>query len=88
MKKKLAVLTKFKKFKEKIEKEIDRNIMCLRTDNTGEYISNEFTKFLQDCKIRRQFICLDMSQQNGVAEWKNKHLAKICRNMLHTKNVP
>ncbi|CAL5324316.1 unnamed protein product [Camellia sinensis] len=35
-----------------------------------------------------RFTCANTPQQNGVAERKNRHLAKICRSMLHAKNVP
>jgi transposase InsO family protein len=63
-------------------------IKCLRTDNGKEYLSNEFTNYLKENKIRRQLTCPHTPQQNGVAERKNWHLAKICRSMLHAKIVP
>ena len=37
MKEKSEALSKFKEFKEMVEKEVDRRIRCLRTDNGGEY---------------------------------------------------
>ena len=90
MKEKSETLSKFKEFQMKIEKEVGRKIKCLRTNNGngGEYTSNEFCKYLQECNIRRQFTCPRTPQQNVVAERKNRHLAETCRSMLHTKNVP
>lgn len=38
--------------------------------------------------IRRQLTCPNTPQQNGVAERKNRHLAEICKSMLHSMNVP
>ena len=88
MKEKSETFTKFKEFKEKIEGELNMKILCLRTDNEREYLSNEFTIYLNEHKIRRQLTCLNTPQQNGVAECKNRHLAETCRSMLHAKNVP
>ena len=47
MKEKSEVFTKFKEFKEKIEGELNIKILCLRTDNGREYLSNEFTIYLK-----------------------------------------
>ena len=70
------------------EVKVDKRIHCLRTDNRGEYTSDEFLNFLRECRVRHQFTCANTPQQNGVAERKNRHLAEICRSMLHAKNVP
>ena len=51
MKEKSETLSKFKEFQMKIEKEVGRKIKCLRTDNGGEYTSDEFYKYLQECSI-------------------------------------
>ncbi|KAF7836005.1 Retrovirus-related Pol polyprotein from transposon TNT 1-94 [Senna tora] len=88
MKEKSEALSKFKIFKEKNEGEVGQKILCLRTDNGGEYTSTEFSEYLRQNKIRRQLTCPRTPQQNGVAERKNRHLAEICRSMLHAKNVP
>ncbi|KAE8723075.1 PLAC8 family protein [Hibiscus syriacus] len=69
------------------EGEVGKKICCLRTDNGGEYRSNEFSQYLRECRIRHQYTCANTPQQNGVAERKNRHLAEICRSMLHAKNV-
>ncbi|KAL0405347.1 UNVERIFIED_CONTAM: Retrovirus-related Pol polyprotein from transposon RE2 [Sesamum latifolium] len=88
MKNKSETLTKFKEFKKSVETEIGRGVWCLRTNNGGEYTSDEFLDFIREAKIRQQFTCPNTPQQNAVSERKNRHLAKICRSMLHAKNVP
>ena len=88
MKEKSETFSKFKEFKEMAEAEVDKRIRCLRTDNGGEYTSAEFFYFLRECRVGHQFTCANTPQQNGVAERKNRHLAEICRSMLHAKNVP
>ena len=54
MKEKSETLEKFKEFKLMVESEVGRKIQCLRTDNGGEYISDEFSSYLVQCNIRRQ----------------------------------
>ncbi|KAE8675430.1 putative RING/U-box superfamily protein [Hibiscus syriacus] len=88
MKEKSDTFSKFKEFRDSAEGEVGKKICCLRTDNGGEYISNEFSQYLRECRIRHQYTCANTPQQNGVAERKNRHLAEICRSMLHAKNVP
>ena len=88
MKEKSETLSKFKEFKNAAEAEVGKRVRCLRTDNGGEYTSDEFSDFLQKCKMRHQFTCASTPQQNGVAERKNRHLTEVCRSMLHAKNVP
>ena len=88
MKEKSETFSKFQEFKTAVEGELRTKICCLRSDNGGEYVSEEFGRYLKECGIRHQFTCANTPQQNGVAERKNRHLAEICRSMLHAKNVP
>ena len=71
VKEKSEAFTKFKVFNEKIKGELIMKSQCLRTDNGREYLSNEFTIYLKEHKIRRRLTCLNTLQQNGVAECKN-----------------
>jgi transposase InsO family protein len=70
-----------------VEKEKGVNIKCLRSDGRGEYFSNEFSEYLKEHGIQRKYSCSYSPQQNGVAERKNKHIAKITRAMLNEKNL-
>ena len=77
-----------KKEKSAAEAEIGEKIHSLRTNNEGEYTSDEFSNYLLEHRIRHQFTCANTPQHNGVAERKNRHLTKLCRSMLHAKNIP
>lgn len=78
----------FIKFKMQVEKEFGQMIKCLRTDNGGEYMSDEFFRYCSEHGIRRQMTCPDTPQQNGVAERKLAHLTEMCLSWLHEKQLP
>ena len=60
----------------------------IRSDGGGEYFSNEFSDYLQKNGIQREFTCRYTPQQNGVAEQKNRHVAKIARALMSEKSMP
>ena len=62
-------------------------LKSLRSDGNGEYISNEFKKYLEDNGIHNQETAAYSPQQNGVAERMNRTLIDLVRSMLHHKNV-
>ena len=45
MRKKDHILSKFHEFKALVEKDMGKKMKALRSDNGGEYISNEFNNF-------------------------------------------
>ncbi|KAE8660285.1 hypothetical protein F3Y22_tig00116954pilonHSYRG00091 [Hibiscus syriacus] len=57
-------------------------IKCFRTDNGGEYTSEEFDDFCRKEGIKRQFTVANTPQQNGVAERMNRTLLERTRAML------
>ena len=61
---------------------------ALRSDNGGEYISNEFKDFCRREGIRRELIAPHNPQQNGVAERKNRTIVGAARAMLHDQGLP
>jgi transposase InsO family protein len=71
-----------------VEKEKGVSIKCLRFDGGGEYFSNEFSEYLKEHGIQRKYSCSYSPQHNGVAERKNKHIAKITHAMLNEKKLP
>ena len=77
MKQKNKVFDHFKSFKAVVEKETGEHVKTLRSDGAGEHFFKEFFDFLQKNGIRKQFSCRYTPQQNGVAEWKNKHIAEV-----------
>ena len=66
--------TKFCEFKALVEKELGKKIKALRSDNDGEYVSQEFKDFCAVEGIKRELMAPHNPQQNGVAERKNKLL--------------
>ena len=46
MKETSDTLSKFKEFREIVDGEVRKNIICLRIYNEGEYNSNEFSRYL------------------------------------------
>ena len=74
IKRKADVFPVFKVFKARVELESEKKIKCLRTDNGGEYTSDEFDKFCQQEGIKRQLTVAYTPQQNGVAERMNRTL--------------
>ena len=71
MHKKDQTFSKFCEFKALVEKELGNQVKALRSDNGGEYISNEFKNFYSKEVIRRELIAPHNPQHNGVAERKN-----------------
>ena len=57
----------FKNFHLWIKHEAQLNIGTLRTDNSGEYTSQDFEKYLQENGIKHQTTVPYNPQQNGVA---------------------
>ncbi|GMI96773.1 hypothetical protein HRI_003346600 [Hibiscus trionum] len=88
LKHKSEAFSKFVQFKHEVEKELGLPIKCLRTDNGGEFLSDEFMDYCREHVIQRQMTCPDTPQQNGVAERKLAHLTSICLSWLHAKNLP
>ena len=80
---KSATLTAFKDFKAYAEKQQGTSIRSLRTDNGGEFLSNEFSQFLAENGIRRELTHPNSPQQNGVAERFNRTLFEMARSLLH-----
>ena len=64
-----------------------QQIKSLRTDNGGEYISNNFKQYLLENGISHQLTVTYTAQQNGVAERMNRTLIDLVRSMLHSADI-
>jgi transposase InsO family protein len=71
-----------------VENETDLKIKFLRSDNGGEFSSNEFNKFCEDRGIKRQFLAPKNPQQSGVVERKNITVQEDARAMLNEDKIP
>ena len=88
MQKKDQTFSKFCEFKSLVEKESGKKVKALRSDNGGEYISNEFKDFYIREGIRRELIAPHNPQQNGVVERNNRMIVGATRVMLHDQGLP
>jgi hypothetical protein len=88
LKSKDEVLKKFKEFKALVENLSKRKIKILRSDNGGEYTSNEFGSFYRDVSIKRELTTPYNPQQNGVAERKNRIIMEAVKTMIHDQDLP
>lgn len=88
LKAKSEVFGIFKRFKQLVENQSGCKIKKLRTDRGTEYLSGEFTRFLEDNGIERQLTAAYSPQQNGVAERRNRSLIEMARAMIKAKDLP
>ena len=65
----------------------DMKIKCLRLDRGGEYMSEEFTKYLKLKGTEHHITVHDTPEHNGVAERLNQMLAEHVRAMLHASGL-
>eukprot|EP00253_Pinus_taeda_P003971 PITA_03971 len=86
--KKDQTFTKFCEFKVLVEKESGKKIKALRSDNSGEYVSQEIKEFCATKGIKRELTAPHNPQQNGVAERKNKTIVGATQVMLHDQGLP
>jgi hypothetical protein len=77
----------FKAFKSLVENETYLKIKCLRSDNGGEFTSNEFEEFWETHGIKRQYAAARTPQQNGVFERKKIHVQEIAMTMLNEEKL-
>ena len=99
IKSKSEVLSKFMEYVNSVEKHSGHQIMklnilaeedvkVLRSDNGGEYTSDNFTKFCADKGILHEFTVPYCPQQNGVAERLNRTITEGARSMLYQAKLP
>ena len=79
---------KFKEFKALVENISERKIKTLKSNNGGEYTSNEFGSFCKGAGIKRELATPYNPQQNGVAERKNRIIMEAVKTMIHVQDIP
>lgn len=77
----------FKKYKAMVEKQSGKQIMVLRTDRGGEFLSSEFTAYFDENEIRRLLTTPRTPEQIEVAERKNRTVVEMARSMLKEKGL-
>lgn len=73
----------FKEWKTLIENQLDKKIKVLRSDNGGEYTSNQFKNYLKSEGVRHETTIPKTPEQNGVSERMNRSLVESVRTMLY-----
>ena len=87
MKNKDEVFESFKYFKALIQNLSERKINILRSDNGGEFTSNEFNDLCKEAGIKREFTIPYNPQQNGVAERKNRSIMNTIKAVIHDQDL-
>ena len=82
------VFDTFVKWKALVENETGLKLKCLRSDNGGEYCSNEFNDYCSKNGIRRQKTVPGTPQQNGVSERMNRTIMERARSMRLHAGLP
>lgn len=88
MKNRSELFSIFQQFYQEVKTQFGVSIRSLRSDNAKEYLSHQFQNFMSSNGILHQTSCAHTPQQNGVAEWKNRHLIETTRTLLLHSNVP
>ena len=88
IKRKSDVFKCFCEWRSLVEKSFGRSVKCFRTDNGGEFTSDEFEGYLKDNGIKHKLTIPKSPQQNGVAERMNRTLVEMVRCMLADAQVP
>ncbi|MCO5580832.1 hypothetical protein L7F22_034705 [Adiantum nelumboides] len=82
LKHKSEVFTHFQHFVAFVERQTEMQVKTLRSDNGGEYISNQFKAYCFQKGIQHQLTIPYTPQQNSVAERKNRTLNNAARSLL------
>ncbi|WVZ01111.1 hypothetical protein V8G54_027180 [Vigna mungo] len=84
---KSEALEVFKRYKNQVENESERQIKLLRTDGGGEYTSHEFKKYCSDQGIIHEITAPYTPQHNGLAERRNRTIMNMVRSLLKEKSI-
>jgi transposase InsO family protein len=88
IKQKSEVFELFKQFVKRVKVEIGNEVVCLRSDNGGEYVGKEFETWLLENGIRHETTVSYTPEQNGVSERLNRTVLESARSMLHFSSFP
>ena len=78
----------FIKYKNEVEKQLNKKIKRLRTDGGWEYESNPFNSFCEDHEIIHKTTPSYSLESNGVAKRKNRTLKEMMNAMLVSLRTP
>ncbi|GJR24304.1 ribonuclease H-like domain-containing protein [Tanacetum coccineum] len=76
------------RFIKEIENLVDKKVKIIRSDNGTEFKNKVMDDFCREKGIKREYSVARTSQQNGVAERRNKTLIEAARTMLADSKLP
>jgi Integrase core domain len=79
MKNKSQALQKFKYYKSFMETQKNIKLKILRTDNGGEYLSEDFKHYCKEAGIRLQYTTPDSPVQNRIQKGLTNHLLNMAK---------
>ena len=88
MKEKSEVMDHFKNFAARMKTLTGQPVVTLRSDNGGEFMSLEFSAWLQEHGIKHETSIARTPEQNGVSERENRTVVESARSMLLTSRLP
>ncbi|KAK8652167.1 hypothetical protein V6N13_061189 [Hibiscus sabdariffa] len=88
MRHKSEALERFKEFKNEVQNQHGKSIKALRSDQGGEYLSQDFDELLKECGIVSQLTPPGTPQWNGVSERRNLTLLDMVRSMMSHTDLP
>ena len=88
LKNKSEVYEKFQEYVNMMENFTGLKVKTLRTDNGGEYVSNDFSKYCASKGIVHQYSNPYTPEQNGVSERLNRTLLESAKSMIFHANMP
>ena len=74
----------FKQFDTLVSTQFDSTLRAVRSDRGGEFLSAEFTQYMENKGIKHQLTTPHTPQQNGIAEQANRTVAEAARAMLQS----
>ena len=60
----------------------------MRSDNGGEFTSNEFNEYCKEVGIKRELTIPYNPEKNGVAERNNRSIMEAMKAMIHDQDLP
>lgn len=87
LKQKSETFSYFQSYKTLVEKQTSKQILILRSNNGGEFISKNFNTFCKDHGIQRHFTNPYTPSQNGISKRKNRTLVEVARSMLQISSL-
>ena len=88
MKHKSEVFQFFSHFLNMVKTQFTASVLCIRSDNGSEFLSNSMQHLLHTLGITHQLTCPYTPQQNGVVERKHRHLIQVARALRFQANLP